>query len=85
MPALIANVKSGQTYVVVHTQQNAAGEIRGTIAAVNTTTTLRVTPAAATTTTTGISATEFYAVAGLVVIFLIAAGSFIVRAKRPAS
>lgn len=74
MSALLADMASGQTFVNVHAQQNPAGEIQGTIVPVVSVTT---------TTTSGISTTEFYAVAGLLVIFIIATGLLAVRGRRP--
>ena len=87
MPNLIADVLSGKTYVIVHTKQNPASEVQGSITSVKATTTLTASPAnsAVTATTFRISTTEFYAFAGLVLIFLVAAGTFALRARRPSS
>ncbi|MHB2036678.1 MAG: hypothetical protein ACYCPW_08060, partial [Nitrososphaerales archaeon] len=69
-----------------HTQQNPAGEIQGTILPmVSTTTTTTVTSTSSITAASGISTTEFYAVAGLLVIFVIATGLLAVRGRRPTS
>jgi|GEM_PF-3311023 len=92
IPALIAEMQSGQTYVLAHTERNTAGEVRGTITAVGSHA-LTITPAASAVggpNTFGISAAEFYAVAGLAVaglavVFMIAAGFFVARARSPSS
>jgi hypothetical protein len=85
MPALIADMESGQTYVLAHTEQNVAGEIQGSISAVASHP-LTVNPATAVTSTTfGVPTTEFYAAAGLAVVLLAAAGFFAARLKRTAS
>ncbi len=87
MSDLLADITSGKTFVNVHTEQNPAGEIQGAILPmVSVTTTTTVTSAFPTvTTTTGISTTEFYAVAGLLVIFVIATGLLAVRGRKAAS
>ena len=89
MPTLIADVLSGKTFVIVHTEQNAAAEIQGTITPVKATITLSATPAdstvAASGTAFGVSTAGFYALAGLALIFFVVAGSFALRARRPAS
>ncbi|MHB2035316.1 MAG: CHRD domain-containing protein [Nitrososphaerales archaeon] len=86
MSDLLADMASGQTFVNVHTQQNPAGEIQGTIIPmVSTTTTTTVTSTSSITAASGISTTEFYAVAGLLVIFVIATGLLAVRGRRPTS
>lgn len=87
MPALIADILSGKTFVIVHTEQNAAAEIQGTITSMKTTASLTPTQADSTVaaTTFGIFTTELYALAGLALILLIAAGAFAFKVRRPAS
>jgi len=77
MSALVAYIESGQTFVNVHTMQNPAGEIQGTIVpAVSVTTTITVSGS-----TSGVSTTEFYAVVGLLAIFVIAT-AFLAATRR---
>jgi hypothetical protein len=88
MPALVADMKSGQTYLIVHTEQDSAGKIQGDVTqAVLSTTiaTIPLMPAATTAAATGSSTTEFYAVAGLAVVLLIAVSAIAARVRRPAS
>jgi len=77
MPAFVAALESGQTLVIVHTEQNTAGEIRGAITSVVSAATMTATPNASVTasgTTFGISTTDL-AVVGLALVVLISAGS----------
>jgi hypothetical protein len=92
MSDLITDLALGQTFVNVHTQQKPGGEIQGnivpemtgatTVTASGSVTTTTVTMTASTT--SGVSNSTFYAVVGLLVIFVIATAFFALR-KKPAS